>query len=288
MNGLNKKGVSNQLSVKLKADIDNYCQTAYDSGNSWRLGASKIGEPCSRKLWYGFRWVKQEKFDGRMQRLLNRGNHEEVRFIEWLRGIGCQVWDKDEQGKQFKISGAKGHFGGALDSVIKLPLEYDFNEPLLGEFKTNCTGAGFNKLCSSGVTVSKPLHFAQACIYGYKYNLTHCVYLNLNKNDDDLHVEIVKLDFEEAKRLEAKAEKIIFSQNALEKISENANYQTCTTCNFKTVCHNKQGAEKNCRSCVNASPVENAQWFCSVHGANVPREFVAKGCDNWVDITKAE
>ena len=37
-----------------------------------------------------------------------------------------------------------------------------------------------------------------------------------------------------------------------------------------------------------ASPVENAEWFCSVHGANVPREFVAKGCDNWVDITKAE
>lgn len=36
------------------------------------------------------------------------------------------------------------------------------------------------------------------------------------------------------------------------------------------------------------SPVENAEWFCSVHGANVPREFVAKGCDNWVDITKAE
>ena len=181
MNGLNKKVVSNQLSVKLKADIDKHCETAYDSGNPWRLGASKIGEPCSRKLWYGFRWVKQEKFDGRMQRLLNRGNHEEVRFIEWLRGIGCQVWDKDEQGKQFKISGAKGHFGGALDSVIKLPLEYDFNEPLLGEFKTNCTGAGFNKLCSSGVTVSKPLHFAQACIYGYKYNLTHCAYLNLNK-----------------------------------------------------------------------------------------------------------
>ena len=33
---------------------------------------------------------------------------------------------------------------------------------------------------------------------------------------------------------------------------------------------------------------ENAEWFCSVHGANIPREFVAKGCDNWVDITKAE
>ena len=46
-----------------------------EQDNGWRehLGASEIGDPCSRKLWYLFRWVAVKKFDARMLRLFARG-----------------------------------------------------------------------------------------------------------------------------------------------------------------------------------------------------------------------
>src|SRR5580693_1689445 len=87
-------------------DINKFCETYYESGHRNHLGASEMGEECWRKLWYKFRWVKNEKFDGRMLRLFNVGHSAEPRFINYLRGIGFEVKDFDEDGKQFRISGA--------------------------------------------------------------------------------------------------------------------------------------------------------------------------------------
>ena len=75
-----------------------------DEGFRSHLGASLIGGECSREIWYGFRWVKKPKFSGRILRLFNRGHLEEARFIAMLLTIGCQVWQQDGHGKQYRIS----------------------------------------------------------------------------------------------------------------------------------------------------------------------------------------
>ena len=49
------------------------------------LGASQIGHPCSRALWYGFRWALAKDFDGRMLRLFETGQLVENRLIRDLR-----------------------------------------------------------------------------------------------------------------------------------------------------------------------------------------------------------
>ena len=95
MTDLNAPGVAKALSKQILEDIDEYCVKLYDDGHRTHLGASLIGDECKRKLWYVFRWVKQEKFEGRVLRLFNRGHKEEDRFIEWLEGIGVQVWADD-------------------------------------------------------------------------------------------------------------------------------------------------------------------------------------------------
>lgn len=80
------------IADQLKIDINNYCVRTYRSDKPrTHLGASLIGKECRRELWYGFRWVKKEEFDGRMYRLFQRGHLEEARFIEYLMGIGCKV-----------------------------------------------------------------------------------------------------------------------------------------------------------------------------------------------------
>ena len=330
---LSKSGVSFEVQKQILSDIDLYCQKTYDDGHRSHLGASLIGNDCSRYLWYVFRWVYHFEFDGRMQRLFNRGHKEEERFIEWLRGIGCKVTDLDlENNKlllhdgtgdyicvsneeaekliggpeildivsseshiamakangikipQIRISGVNGHFGGSLDGEGYLPESYGIAEKVLFEFKTNGTGAGFNKLFDSGMQMAKEQHYAQTCVYGFKKKLDWVLYLNICKNDDNIYCELVPLNHKLGEQLELKAEKIIMSQEPPPKISESKAYFKCKYCNMKDVCHNNKPAEKNCRSCKNAVPVENGEWQCTKFNGVIPKDFIRQGCDDWDSI----
>ena len=291
---LDAPGVAKALAKRILEEIDEYCVRTYDGGHRSHLGASLIGRECKRYLWYVFRWCLHEKTTGRQQRLFNRGHREEARFIEWLEGIGFKVWFENrdegpnEKGEfpQYRISDVMGHFGGSLDGIAVLPERYGIAEPVLLEFKTNGTGAGFNKLADDGMPIAKPEHFAQTSTYGKKYNFRYCVYLNINKNDDSLHVEVVKLNHSLGEQMIMKAEQIIMSQTAPARLSDNPTFHKCGYCHMKEVCHKGAVVEVNCRSCAFARPVENAEWFCEVHNGNIPKDFIAKACPSYKAITQ--
>ena len=291
---LDAPGVAKALAKRILEEIDEYCVRTYDGGHRSHLGASLIGRECKRYLWYVFRWCLHEKTTGRQQRLFNRGHREEARFIEWLEGIGFKVWfenrdeDPNEKGEfpQYRISDVMGHFGGSLDGIAVLPERYGIAEPVLLEFKTNGTGAGFNKLADDGMPIAKPEHFAQTSTYGKKYNFRYCVYLNINKNDDSLHVEVVKLNHSLGEQMIMKAEQIILSQTPPARLSDNPTFHKCGYCHMKEVCHKGAVVEVNCRSCAFARPVENAEWFCEVHNGNIPKDFIAKACPSYKAITQ--
>lgn len=291
---LDSPGVSKALAKRILEEIDEYCVKTYDGGHRSHLGASLIGRECKRYLWYVFRWCLHEKTTGRQQRLFNRGHREEARFIEWLEGIGFKVWfenreeSPNEKGEypQYRISDVMGHFGGSLDGIAILPERYGIEEPVLLEFKTNGTGAGFNKLADDGMPIAKPEHFAQTSTYGKKYNFRYCVYLNINKNDDSLHVEVVKLNHNLGEQMIMKAEQIIMSQTPPARLSDNPTFHKCGYCHLKDICHKGAVVEVNCRSCAFARPVENAEWFCEVHNGNIPKEFIPNACPSYKAITQ--
>jgi len=187
---------------------------------------------------------------------------------------------------QYRISDVMGHFGGSLDGIAVLPERYGIEEPVLLEFKTNGTGAGFNKLADDGMPIAKPEHFAQTSTYGKKYNFRYCVYLNINKNDDSLHVEVVKLNHGLGEQMIMKAEQIILSQTPPARLSDNPTFHKCGYCHLKDVCHKGAVVEVNCRSCAFARPVENAEWFCEVHNGNIPKEFIPTACPSYKAITQ--
>lgn len=274
------------LATRLLSDIDAYCAAAYNDGPRTHLGASKIAHACSRALWYSFRWVDHAQHSGRKQRLFNRGHATEPRMIEWLRGIGCEVFALDNNGEQYRVTGiAGGHFGGSLDGVNKLPQQYQIAQPFLLEFKTNKTGSDFKKLQKEGVKIAKPVHYGQMCVYGKNYNLPFCLYMCIDKNTDELYIEVVKLDFKHAEQLERKAHIIIHADVPPQKLSESATYQECKNfCDFKEVCHEGKQIMRNCRSCIKSRPVENKEWFCTYHQANIPKQYIPMACDNYEPI----
>lgn len=200
-----------------------------------------------------------------------------VKHLEAAKGQGFEF-------QQLRISDCLGHFGGSLDGLIEFPESYGIEGEFLSEFKTNGTGAGFQKLLKEGVVLAKEQHFAQQSVYGKKRNLTHSVYLNICKNDDDLYVEFVPLNHTLGEQMIKKAERIIFMQTPPDKLSSDPANFNCKFCDMSENCHSGKQSEKNCRSCKNAIPIEQGQWGCNFYNQIIPKDFIKQGCDNWSDI----
>ncbi len=286
MLNLSLKADREKLEQLLSEDVNLFCETFYEQGHRNHMGASGLGEECWRKLWYDFRWTKEEHFDGRMMRLFNVGHSAEPRFVAYLKGIGFEVKEFDEDGKQFRVSGANGHYGGSLDGLCKAPARYELPDDIILSlsFKTNNTGSGYAKVATEDLRKAKPLHFAQECQYGYKMGIKYCIYMIENKNDSDITFKVIELDWNYGAELEKKATTIINAKEPPPRISDNPAFYKCGYCHQAGICHKGETPEKNCRSCRNASPVENAEWFCSNFNANIPKDFIRKGCDQWLPI----
>lgn len=283
---LNKIEDRTKLTDSLLVDIDQWSEEAYDDGNRTHLGASIIGKSCSRELWYSFRWAKKQTFKsgskshGQMLRLFQRGHREEHHMIEYLKGIGCVFEATPED--QLRIADIGDHFGGSIDNVGLLPPTYGILERILFEFKTS-NMASFNKLRKNGVVNEKPVHFSQICVYGYKMGLNWCLYLCVDKNTDELYIELVPIDHDHGRQMIDKAGAIIMAKQAPPKISMQATNFACKWCSFSDICHHDEPVEKNCRSCIHSTPMADKKWACDLAPQDnnvIPDNIIPLGCDH--------
>lgn len=252
-----------------------------DEGFRSHLGASVIGKPCARQIWYGFRWALKPKFSARMLRLFNRGHLEEARFIAMFLAIGVQVYQQDSNGNQFRISDVGGHFGGSGDGVaIGIP-DIPAGAPCLLEFKTHGSKS-FTKLVASGVKVAKPEHYVQMVVYMRKMNLSYALYGAVNKDTDELHMEIVTLDVLHADQFLDRGRQIIMMAQPPKKISESPGWFECKFCDMKTICHGDLPVARNCRTCYHVRVIDNGTWVCGQTGEVRSKEQQLAGCGDYL------
>lgn len=265
--------------------INRTIEARQESGFRRHLGGSVIGRSCGRQLWYAFRWAGYERFDARKLRLFDRGQREEERFTGWLRDAGMTVWTEDENGDQFRIADHKGHFGGSLDGVAKGVPDLPPDTPCLVEMKTH-NDKSFKLFRTKPVFEAKPEHYVQMQIYMLKSQLQYALYMAINKNDDDIYLEIVQLDPVFAQQYLDRAGAIIFASEAPPRISKTTGWYECGWCIYKAICHNDGCAKINCRTCAFSTPVEKKKWSCSRF--DTPRIFRSKnvilstGCDKHI------
>lgn len=228
------------------------------------LGASQIGKECERALWYSFRWAAKEQFEGRMLRLFQTGHLAEARFVADLRRIGAEVFDVDPAtGKQFGFQDHGGHMRGHMDGCVR-------NFPSGGgkwhvtEFKTH-SSKSFKTLQKEGVEKAKPEHFAQMQWYMGKSGMQRALYLAVNKDTDELYAERLKFDEVAFARIQAKAERIIFTDTPPPKLSDNPKFWQCNFCTFQKVCHHQQTPAASCRTCCHSTPEPHGdgRWSCA-------------------------
>lgn len=245
------------------------------------LGASILGHHCSRFLWYLFRWAGGEEFSGRIYRLFDRGNAEEPRMVEDLRAIGCEVHEIDPvTGKQFAVEFADGHGGGHMDGCV-LGIPEAPKTWHVVEFKTHSTKS-FGRL-RDGVQVSKPVHYAQVQVYMRLTGMERALYLAVDKNDEYLYSERIKLDKEFADRLLRKAEQIVKSDRPPMRAGSDCGASECKYCPFPDLCHgNPNGVAVpcavNCRTCAFAQPEDQGLWICAERGRVLSKRDQERGC----------
>lgn len=249
------------------------------------LGASGVGNDCARQIWYGWRWATRPHFGGRMQRLFNRGHLEEARFIAMLLAIGVEIYQQDENGNQFRISDAGGHFGGSGDGIaIGLP-DLDPGTRALCEFKTSAEKA-FIKVQKAGVREAKFEHFVQMNTYMRKMGLTVALYMVVNKNNDELYAEIVPFDADIADEYIARGVNLVWTETPPKKLSESPGWFDCRYCDHKPICHLNAEPERNCRTCVKSKVIKNGTWECGLfdgpkHGL-ITKEDQLEGCKKYL------
>jgi len=200
-----------------------------------------------------------------------------------LKGAGITTYGVSRDGEQVRISGVEKHYGGSLDGVLKLPITYGLDIPFLIEIKTHNLKS-FNGLVKNGVRISKPKHFIQMCCYADVYELAYGIYFGMCKNDDELHVEVLEMDWQVGKEHQRKAQHAIHAIQLPPKIAASPVYQICGWCPMKGVCHLNEPVDVNCRSCANSMPVENGKWFCKQWNSNIPKSEIPKACGQWSEF----
>ncbi|PID48697.1 MAG: oxidoreductase [Proteobacteria bacterium] len=262
-------------------------QAVLQKAEDWKrhhLGASVIGNPCNRALWYGFRWCKAPALSGRQLRLFARGQREEDILVNLLRQAGVRVITVDvNTGQQYRFSDIGGHFGGSMDGAALGLVEAPKTWHVL-EFKTH-NAKSFVALIKNGVQASKPMHYTQMQCYMHWTGMKRAYYMAVNKNDDSLYGERIHYDDAHAEAALSKADSIIKANEPPAGISQNPEWYECKWCDYHDLCFGQRIALKSCRTCIHATPIQGGNtglWSCALNQSIDAKQ--KKGCDQHLFI----
>lgn len=245
------------------------------------LPVSLLGHDCDRALWYALRRAHApERHDGRQLRLFETGRREEDRLLDDLEAAGITVWRTDPAtGRQWMVEAFGGHLRGYMDGQgIGFP-EAPRTRHVI-ECKTH-NEKSFRDLARHGVAASKPAHMAQMQLYMHLSGLKRAVYLAVNKNTDELHMERIAYDEEMAERLMARARRLIEGPQPPPRLHADPSAKMafiCRRCPAFDVCHGGAFAPRHCRTCLHATPRPEGGWRCERHGLMLDAAAQERGC----------
>lgn len=250
------------------------------------LGMSAIGDACSRKLWYRFRWVDRDRFDAESLKRFDDGHRTEALVIERLRKVpGVTLIDRDPAtGRQIGHSDLDGHFRGHEDGeilgILQAPKTWHvFEGKATAEKKFNeLKKIIFTYGQKAALRKWNPVYYAQAVLYmSYSALTRHYTvvatpggrnWLGIRTNADEAH----------AIELRAKAERIVRAESPPVRLSETPDRMECRYCSFADICHRDQPPERNCRTCLHSTPVQRGGWHCARWDRLLSDEEQRQGC----------
>lgn len=252
-------------------------EAANESWDSWGLSVGDLGTECDRALYYGLHWASAaEEVDGRKVSIFRTGDRWEEVLVADLENVGIEVYDQQD-----RIRLVAGHVRGKCDGKAIGVLEAPATTHLL-EFKSS-NESNFNAIKKKGVKEAKATHYAQCQIGMHAFGLTRCLYLIVNKNTDERHVERIRYDLEFCLRLLARAQRIVEADEPPPRITNKPDAFACKFCRHAKLCHQPEVTwpRVNCRTCFYGQPTMDgdAQWTCGRFNKPLSIDEQRAGCE---------
>lgn len=244
------------------------------------LGYSTIGNQCKRAVAYQFYWTHTKAVEGRLERIFRMGDSIELLLVTALESIGIEV-DIGLDGGQHRVSDETGHIGGSLDGILRNVPDFEGQELLFEGKSMNHTN--FLDMKRKGVQGSKPVHYVQMNMYMGRLDLEFGMYVAMDKNTQELYIEILPFDRMCYDHHNEAGEHILSLKhiNELPKISHNPSWFACKICDSKDVCHKGEPVAMNCRTCEHSAIVQDGKWGCLMVHKELSVKAQETGCGSY-------
>lgn len=226
------------------------------------LGGSRLGVECLRAL--GYEWAKQKAdsaalaaavaagqgpafrvkhpFSGRTIRRFRMGHWHEDETAAWLRMAGFDLLTHQPNGKQFGFGVApdpetgEKRLAGHIDGVLMsgpAPLPY----PALWEHKI-MKAKKWTECVKRGVQVANPVYFHQMQTYMAFLELQNAVFMAVNTDTGELHVEIIAFDRAAAQWAYDRGVEVLKANDPLElpRVGRDESDYRCKWCDYRDQC----------------------------------------------------
>jgi hypothetical protein len=251
------------------------------------LGMSAIGRPCSRELWYGFRWCSKKDFDAATLKRFEDGHRTEDLVADRLRlAPGVTLYTIDPRtGGQFGHKDIAGHFRGHMDGCIQgllqAPKRWHVWE---GKATNEKKQSKLQKLKQEkgekhALAEWDEVYYSQGVLYMH-YSGMDRHYLTCDSPGGRTTVSVrTNANPAAAKALIEKARRIIQSPEPLAKISDRPDWYQCRWCDHHAVCHEGQIPQASCRTCAHATPEMqgDGRWSCARFDCDLPVDVQRQG-----------
>lgn len=206
------------------------------------VGASSIGDDCSRALWYGLQG-RRGNFQPDALRRFEDGHRTEAAIVDWIKQIpSIELHAATPDGKQYGFSDLNGKYKGHYDGVIRgLPQAPE----TWHIFEVKCTDEKYFKelqkiieLVGEKAALQKwrPVYYAQAVTYMWYEKLTRHTTVVSTPGARDLLTLRTEQNHTYAKALRDKAKRIINATEPPERIG-GADFYKCKMCSHYGECH---------------------------------------------------
>ncbi len=204
------------------------------------LGASSIGEPCERKLWYSLN-SEREAFKADTLRRFIDGHRTEELIVSWFRKLPfIELKTHKENGEQYGFTDGKfkGHYDGMIKGILQAPKTWHI-------FEVKCTNENnFKKLKAlveknekSALAEWSPTYYAQAVVYMAAEGFTRHYLVCATPGGRELTSVRTDENPKFAAYLSQKAHRIIDAKEPPMRLSNHADWYQCKMCSYHKVCH---------------------------------------------------
>lgn len=249
--------------ISLKEDMDLFIQSTSSERQSSFMHPSSAASECRRKLWLDFRNVFQEKKSASQLKRFQTGKVYEARIVGLINQMSN--WKIRDCQKEIKIGITKGFIDGI---VVHSNIEYLLEIKSLKE-------KYYNQLVKKGIKEYSTVYYAQVQIYMRETGLKKCIFIVVNKNNDEFYEEIIDYDEAAASMYVKRLEQIAYVNEIPAMVSQNPTYFGCKMCDHYKFCHEKTQIVPTCRACVNFTVKDNV-GYCNEYQKPIPIEFQHK------------